>query len=231
MPLPKATYSDIISEYLIVGEGAGDASLVRNLCEQRGITGFQIEDAGGSTKLETYLAGLQGRKGFDALKLLIVVADCDDDPGESFASVMKQLKAAKVVYPEAPYTFAYRSNLGDLGTYVLMLPFNGNTATRGALESILLPSAVSHLSRHVACLDAWCACLEIDHLSSSHRDKVRLRSLIAAAHPEDPNIGLQYAINPSKNLIPLSHTCFDPLAEVIQMLPGNFLTFVESMRR
>lgn len=208
---------DITETFLIVGEGGGDASLIRNLCADRAIAGFQIEDAGGSSKFQAFVDGLSTRRGIDQLRALIIVADCDESPDASFSEIRKQLKAAKLPTPDNPFTFAQRHDC--FAVYVLMLPFQGVAATKGALETVLLPSAEAHLSNHVPCLDHWCACLNLSGLSQSHRDKVRLRSLLTAANPEDPNVGLQWAISPTRNLIPLGHSCFDELANLIRSIP------------
>jgi hypothetical protein len=223
MPPPRAR--EITSDLLIVGEGAGDAALIRYLAAVRGINGFQVEDAGGNSKFQPFMAGLPGLRGFDKLKGLIVVADTDSGADDSFRSIQKQMKAAKIVCAHAPYKVANPPN-ADYATYVLMLPFVDDgvdiIAQTGALETMLLPSAEAHLNSHIDCLNAWCACVQMDALSKTHRDKARLRSLIAAAYPEDPNIGLQYALSPSKNLIPLNHQCFDALEALLRSLPEKF---------
>ena len=64
----------ISRDFLVVGEGKGDAAFVRHLCEIRGIdaTNFQIEQAGGSGNFEKYIGGLRVRANFDRVKGLLV---------------------------------------------------------------------------------------------------------------------------------------------------------------
>jgi len=210
-----------------VGEGRGDAALIRYLCENRNISGFQFEDALGASKFETFLSGLRARKGFHALKGIIVVADCDDQPDDRFRDIYRQLKAAKLPVPNGPYTYCQQKNVSALATFVLMVPFSGQpfsgmTPIRGALETIILPAAEAHASKaQIDCLNAYCSCAEINNLGIAARDKTRLRSLIAMSHPDDPNITLPWAIRPGANLIPLDHPCFNDLAEVIRQLPSR----------
>src|SRR5271157_139395 len=109
---------DIRCDLLIVGEGAGDAALVRHLVETRGITDFQVEDAGGSSKFQAFISGLAARPGFNRLKGLIVVADSDCGADESFKGIRAQIKAAKIPCPHAPYTVARLPHIG-YATYVL----------------------------------------------------------------------------------------------------------------
>jgi hypothetical protein len=225
MPEPGRP-TEIHHDLLIVGEGTGDASLIGHLTENRGIDGFQIEDAGGSSKFQAFIAGLAALKGIARLKALIVVADSDAGADTSFKHIRTQMKAARIPYPQTPYTFAIQPNMGTYATYVLMIPFSIGppiTANTGALETLLLPSAEEHFSSHIRCLDSWCACLQMDGWSKTSRDKARLRSLLAAAHPEDPNISLRLAVIPNKDLIPLGHQCFDALADLLRSLPQQVL--------
>jgi hypothetical protein len=214
---------DILSDILIVGEGAGDAALIRHLTDDRGITGFQIEEAGGNTKFQSFINGLPARTGFKTrLKALVVVADTDGGADESFKNIAKQMKAEKFPCSHAPYKVAKLPHI-DYVTYILMIPFakagEGITPITGALETLLLPSAEQHLSRFSQCLDDWCNCVQMSGWSKTHQDKARLRSLIAAAYPQDPNCGLQWALKPDKNLIPLNHPSFDDLADLLRRLP------------
>ena len=217
---------DIRSDLLIVGEGAGDAALIRYLAEARSISGFQVEDAGGSSKFQAFIEGLSARPGFNRLKGLVVVADADNGADDSFKNIRSQIKAARIPCSHAPYVVARLPQV-TYATYVLMIPFSASggslTARTGALETMLLPSAEAHLGGHLECLDAWCECVQMSGWSRTHRDKARLRSLIAASHPDDPNIGLQYALSPNKGLIPLDHESFDELTELLRSLPQKLV--------
>lgn len=223
MPDPP---KDIRSDLLIVGEGAGDAALIQHLTEARGITGFQIEDAGGSSKFQSFISGLLARSGFNRLKALIVVADADEGADDSFNKIRTQMKAARIPCPHAAYVVARLPNITFV-TYVLMIPFtilgDAIVSNTGALETILLPSAEAHLVRYLQCLNDWCDCAQMDQWTKTHRDTARLRSLLAAAYPKDPNIGLQWALSPSKNLIPLDHPSLDMLADLLRALPQQVL--------
>ena len=67
------------SEFLVVGEGTGDATLLKHLCHARGISHFQFEDVRGDTKFPVHLAGLMSHTG-KKLRGLLVVGDNDDAP-------------------------------------------------------------------------------------------------------------------------------------------------------
>ncbi|PWU05592.1 MAG: hypothetical protein C5B51_14100 [Terriglobia bacterium] len=212
----------ITSEYLIVGEGGGDSALIKYLCENRQITYFQIEDSGGSSKFESYITGLRSRRGFDKLKLLVIVADCDDGADVAFNNIRRQLRNADLPYPNGPRSFARRPDRP--ATFVIMLPFNGNQSLTGSIETLLLPAAKAHHPNHIWCLEQWRDCVDAQAQSAAHRDKMQLRALLAAIHPSDPNISLQWALRPQADLIPLSHQSLDALADVLKQIPQAFET-------
>ena len=218
--MPLTVNLPISSEFLIVGEGNGDSALVKYLCADRNITHFQIEDSGGASQFEKYITGLKTRRGFDSLKLIVIVADCDDGADASFDKIRRQLKAADMPYPNRPRVFAKRAS--GPATYVIMVPFDGENSLTGALESLLLPAAIAHHPGQVHCMEQWRDCVGAPAQSASHRDKMLLRALLAAAHPDDPNISLAYALSPTKNLIPLAHSSFDALAALLQSIPDVF---------
>lgn len=214
----------IESDLLVVGEGTGDASLIRYLSQDRGITGFQVLDAGGSSQFQQFIEGLPAVPGYIGLKGLVIVADSDEGADESFKNISSQLKAAKVhARPGIPFHVG-RSPQSDFATYVVMLPFAGTSddpkPLTGALESVLLPAALDNSPDLAKCTERWCECVQMQQWRNTHRDKARLRSLIAAAHPRDPNISLSWALRPELKIIPLNHSCFDPLAGLLRSLRG-----------
>jgi hypothetical protein len=211
------------TEILVVGEGAGEAELVRQILDRRYGESHPwfVDDAGGNTKFSRYLSGLAARTGGARLRAIVIVADCDDGPEKSFKEVRKQIKTAALPCPNEPFRFARRRNQEDNpATYVLMLPFGpGPKSTKGALETLLLPAVRAKFPDLDVCLEPWRECAQKGRWSTTHRDKFLLRSLLAAAHPSDPNYGIQYALKPSSGLIPIDHECFHPLTELLESLP------------
>ena len=55
--------------------------------------------------------------------------------------------------------------------------------------------------------------------NGSHVDKFRLRALLAASFPSNPNFGLQYALDPAHDVIPLTHGSFDHIVAFLRGLP------------
>ena len=224
MTLPTAP-SPITSEFLIVGEGSGDASFIAHLCQVRGVTGFQIEDARGESRFVDHIKGLQSRRGYDRLKAMLVVGDNDDGPEDSFGRIRNYLKDAKVPYPDATLTVARRDREG-LAVVVMMIPYEAGIPVRGCLETLLLRSLDDGQPRVKACVDGYRDCLG-GARTRNQEDKLRLRCFVAAMHPEDPNLSLSFVVSPSKGIIDLNHRSFD---EIYRFLAG-FSNFCEPRQR
>jgi hypothetical protein len=218
VPLPDT--KRITHEFLIAGEGAGDQALFSYLCAAHEMTNYQCDNFGGIGNLESWLSGLPGLGGYEHLRLLIIVADNDDHPDERFIEVRRAIKKAKLPTPQS--AFALKKEANKPAVFVVMLPFTPPaTANRGCLETLLFESASANLPQYIPCVDQFCACVVSDAwLQRSHVDKLRLRILLSAACEDDPNLGLQYALNPAKNLIPLSHGSLDALVALLRDTPA-----------
>jgi hypothetical protein len=206
-------------DFLIVGEGKGDASFFKHLCSIRHIEGFQIEAADGAGKLQAYLSGLSSRTDFGRVKAIIVVGDNDETPVDSFNQVAKQLKKAKLPVPQEPLKVK-RIKPEGIAIAVMMIPYTFAAGpTKGCLESLLLPAIEQHKPEVKVCVDTYSTCLA-GNLTKNKQDKFRVRCSIAAMWPEDPNFGLQYALDPAKNMIPLDNPVFDEVAQFLSGFPA-----------
>jgi hypothetical protein len=201
---------------LIVGEGKGDSAFVTHLLANRAIEGFEVDEAGGTGHFPEYLKALPGRSGFRDLKGLLVVADCDDSPDDSFTAIRKALKKAGLPFPERHLELGQGQGHTNLVTSIMMLPFAATGPTRGCLETLLFIAASEQHPEIAACVDPTCQCVNTAAWTKPTAiDKFKLRVLIGAAHRDDPNFGLQYALDPGHNLIPLGHPAFTPAADAI----------------
>jgi len=215
--VPVPARKEITEELLIVGEGDGDEAFFRYLCEVRNVPGFQFDCANGISDFETFLKGLPGRSGISKLRAVLIVGDNDETPDANFSIIQKQIGRAKLPQPQNPLSRVAR---GDL-TYriaVLMLPYPriGNTS-HGCLESLLLPAIERNFDPELNCLDSFCQCITGcgKYWSRTSRDKMRLRCLLSSCHPDDPNLGLRYALKPTLNLVPLDDHIFDEVHELL----------------
>jgi hypothetical protein len=108
-----------------------------------------------------------------------------------------------------------------------MLPYPrvGNSS-RGALETLLLPAVEQQFPVQTTCVDQYCQCILGVGLpwTRTEQDKLRLRCLLSGSNNTDANVGLQYALNPNRNLIPLNHVTFDPITDLL----SHFVEWMES---
>jgi hypothetical protein len=221
--MPPAQRVQITQERVIVGEGAGDAAFFTHLCAVNNIQGFQCLDAGGRDKFEQYLKDLNTITGFTAkCRLLLVVGDNDDDNvADSFKRVRLAVKRAKLPVPDtAQQVMKWTTN--DLKVAIAMIPFNeAGQAVRGCLETLLLPAAFERNGLIAHCIPAFGECVGANGWANgSHADKFKLRALLAAVFRADPNFGLQYALNPVHNVIPLDHQSFAGIVALLRDLPA-----------
>jgi hypothetical protein len=212
VPSPK-TPTQITSEFLVVGEGSGDASFIENLCKVRDIQGFQVEDARGESKFPEYLKGLPDRRGYERLKGILIVGDSDDSPDANFNQIKGYLKDAKMPQPNSHLALARRDGVT---VCVALIPYNDGRAVRGCLDTLLLRYIEAEKRGFAGCIDAFRACINGSRRSNNQEDKFKLRCFIAAMYPEDPNLSITFAVLPSKGLIDLRHSTFDEIAAFLQ---------------
>ena len=123
--------------------------------------------------------------------------------------------------PENPFDIAKWTTC-DFAVSVMMIPFVNGTCQKGCLETLLLQSITATFPAIHQCAEAYLNCAGVNGWANAGSiAKMRLRSILSAAWPEDPYLGLQWALNPAKGLIPLQHPCFDGIAAFLQAFPGR----------
>jgi hypothetical protein len=206
---------------VIVGEGGGDEAFFRYLCDVRGINGFQYFGAGGVDNYEGFLKSLPKMTGFSRLcKVLIVVGDNDDAIDASWTKIRKYIKNAKLPTPNEPLKMAKHST-GDLEVYGMMIPFDDQqNRYKGCLETLLLKAVQDNKPELAKCIKPFSDCLKMEETvtNGSHLDKFRLRAILAAAFPDDPNFALQWALSPKHGVMPLNHAAFDGIEQFLRTI-------------
>jgi hypothetical protein len=206
---PTLSKVELTGRRIIIGEGDGDSTFLKYLCQVRGIGDYQFWSAKGNTDFGQAMRAVIGATGSSRLESVILVADNDETPGDNFASVRRQIPDAWP-RPNNPLERARRN--GAPNVVILMIPYPRiGDSSHGCLESMLLQAAEAQLVAQVDCLNAYCDCIGTNQWTRTSRDKMRLRCLVSASYPEDPNAGLQYSLKPDRNLIPLTHSYFDDM--------------------
>jgi hypothetical protein len=220
--MPSAQRVQITEERVIVVEGAGDAAFFTHLCAVNNIRGFQCLDAGGRDNFEQYLKDLRTITGFNTkCKLLLVVGDNDDRLEDSFKRVRLAVKKAKLPVPDKAQQIL-KWTTHDLRLGIVMIPFNdAGDSIKGCLETLLLASAFERNDQIAKCIPAFGTCIGADTWANgSHVDKFKLRALLAAVFPDDPNFGLQFALKPDHGVIPLDHASFGGIVGFLRAVPN-----------
>src|SRR2546422_10484935 len=104
---------------MLLGEGVEEEVFLQALLSHLGISGVQVEQYSGKSKLAPFLKALKNRSGFAQLVRLSILRDGDDDPDGAETSV-------KSAIGQAAFSI-------DLTVKMLILPGGGKL---GALENL-----------------------------------------------------------------------------------------------
>jgi hypothetical protein len=145
-------------------------------------------------------------------KAVIVVADNDSNPAESFDLVQKQIRdAEKWGVPTKPREGVKLDELPPVS--VLMLPWDD---VPGSIDTICFAAAARKRPEVAACVEAFVRCVKAEGWDVHNASKLRLRCLLSAACKDNPNTGLPRAWSTEKgrpgDLVPLDDECFNEIA-------------------
>jgi hypothetical protein len=205
---------------IILGEGQPDETFFDKLIKARNLGAFDFRPPArgasyGNTGFQKRLEGLSTETGIEQCKAVIIVADNDSDPDESFQAVVRQLQAVgNWGVPSRPRESVKAGNLPPLS--VLMLPWDG---VRGSLDTLCFTAAATKRPPIATCVEAFVKCVKADGWNIEKLSKLRLRCLLSAACKDNPNTGLLYAWSKDKgrpgDLIPLEDKCFNEIADFL----------------
>jgi hypothetical protein len=206
---------------IMLCEGDHDDSFFSELIRARHLPEFDIRKPGpkehsGISGFNIRLVGLKVLRGITDCPAILIVADNDDKPRESFNNVRKQIKAAHGFgVPRAPRTPARSNDYPPLS--VLMLPWD---TKHGCLETLLFVSAAEKRPGIAECAKAYIKCVGEEKFTKSKLAKLQMRLLVSGSCPGDPYTGMQWLWTTQKgrgkDLVPLSHNCFDEVAKFLQ---------------
>jgi Protein of unknown function (DUF3226) len=207
---------------ILLAEGAGDEAFFRNLIKIRKLKSVDIRSpkpgaASGTTTFAERLIGLKAETGFEKCPVVLIVADNDEAPERSFRSIVDQIRRIGWEPPTKPRDISASPTLPHIA--VLMLPWDD---IPGCLETLCYTSASAQRETIAKCVERFTKCVKSSKWPIQQQSKLKMRCLIAGACDKDPNTGLQYAWSGGKrpdDLIPLTHECFDQVAELLESLP------------
>jgi hypothetical protein len=203
---------------LILCEGTHDRGFFEELISKRKLGNFHVicpdNSNAGIDGFGRTLKGIQVNTGFDLLRNLIVVGDSDDDPEASKARLMTQLGqggfdvADGLSLPGHP----------DLSVHAWMIPGEG---VRGSLESLCFQAATRHNPLVAKCVDEFLVCAGTRDWPIQKLDKARLRAFVAASYKRNPDVGLGMIWANDPDLVPVTDSIFDEIANQISSIVAN----------
>jgi hypothetical protein len=224
----KVSNFSIRKPYLILCEGNHDRAFFQEMVNKRTDVPKDYEPAdpkylgflsGGNSRWGSCLDALVATSGFDALKGLIIAADNDNKPTESFNNILNALKnaakwpgppAGRYAVPAAPWQI----EKGPPAIAVMMLP---RRRMRGSLDTLCVKAAQIHISKAtMQCVESYSKCAKFATLPASKEAKAKLRALIACYHRKDPELPFRDIWDECPSLIPVTNSLFDQIAKFLK---------------
>lgn len=219
---------------VIVCEGSSDCAFFNELKKptERNISGIQLAfpnheetPTGGRNGFSAVLGALKGKRGFDQLRLVLLVSDNDDNPADSLSKVKDQIRdAGDYGIPVDELVPAPALTAGFPATMIMMLPLH---KTKGQLEDLCLIAAYNQRADIVPYLGNYCLNVVKPSWSANRASKAILRMLFAS-HYGRPNTGMPYCWSGDSKpdlpgaLIPVSDTVFDEIADKLRTLVATY---------
>lgn len=221
--MPKR--SAFAEKRFILAEGPEDAAFTRNLIQTRHLVGFEIspnEDVGsirGNSGFERALIGCEPLTGFNGVSEVVILADNDGTPRESFEAVLAQLMGAKTQGNlkrtwGVPSSAGARS-IGDPSVTIWMWPFANQI---GCLETLIWPVLQRKYPKETACVDKAAQCAGTSAWPISKLDKARVRCFLSLAYKDDPAATLATVLSKAPSLIQMTDAVFDPIFNFLRSL-------------
>jgi hypothetical protein len=214
--------------YLILCEGDRDRAFFREIISKRTDVPKDYEPtdpkylgflSGGNSRWKSCLDALVATSGFDTLKGLIIAADNDDKPKESFNNILSALNNAaswpgppegRYAVPGAPWQI----EKGPPAIAIMMMP---RRRMRGSLDTLCVKAAQTQISKKTKqCIDSYSRCAKFESLPASKEAKAKLRALIACSHRKDPELSFGKVWDECPDLIPVTDSLFDQIAKFLK---------------
>lgn len=224
--------SAITNKRLVICEGMHDVELFDNLCSLHSLE-FQAVSAGyvggaprnrdGIDYLTPALNALPGIPGFDTvLEAILIVADNDTTPVDAFNKVKQLIEATADIDVGRRYSVPNQP-LVKAGARpsitIMMLPWTGSP---GALDTICLTAASNRRSDLAKEVDAFAIAAKVGAAHGwpiTKEHKMKLRCLISAAYPKDPNIAPAWVWRDGTDLVPLADPAFKQIVSFLRTFP------------
>jgi hypothetical protein len=157
---------------------------------------IQVQNFGGVTELNDFLAALAKMSAFDTVDTLGIVRDAEKSAGRALQSVCSSLKRRGLPFPKAPGLF--EGSEPKVGVFILP-----DGKSPGMLEDLCLRSVGDDPA--MPCLDRYFGCLETADSLPKNLSKGRVQAFLASrAQP-----GLLLGEAAGRKYWPWDHTAFN----------------------
>ncbi len=198
----------------VLSEGAADATFLAKLAEARGkfpkFYVFPHNDHHGAGAFGHMLMALKGNpRMFARLRGVLIVADCKDDPDDTFKGIRKQVRKVDGFRVPDELLKITEEPSDQPGVFVMLLP---DEKTPGSLESLYASSILQKAAWREKCLSAYLSCDKSDvaKWSAEKQAKAKFHALVAASYEADPSRAASQVFRSKKDdLIDLKAKCFD----------------------
>lgn len=217
-------YNELTTPKMIVCEGPSDRAFIRQI-----ISTFRLPEVcvrytsttghgpGGIDRFGSFLTGVRSFKGFYDLTDILLIADNDISPQENFQKIVAQINSVKDdVIPRVKFV-APSQPMENVGTNpsitVMMIPFTG---VSGNLETLCLKAAMESSPDISVAVNQFAESTQVESWPEiTLKSKMKLRSILAAAHKKDPFIGLSALWCERPELIPVTHESLKDVVDAV----------------
>lgn len=173
----------LTEQVLLLVEGQDESNFFKALFGHSTVTGVQIEDMKGKSKIKAYLAALKRASGFSNVSRMAVIRDADTDAAAAFDSVRNALRTNGLPYPTRSGGFNTQDR-PHVGVYII--PDNKHS---GMLEDLCLATVVEDPA--FVCINGFLECVK-DRTDSQpiNPAKSRVATFLAAQPDPPPSLGV-----------------------------------------
>lgn len=169
----------ISSSKIICVEGRDEVNFLNALLTYLGIPNVQIFDFEGKSQYRTKIPALINMAGFEAVELLALIRDADNNPPNSaFISLFNIVQNAGLQPPKNDQEFS--TGKPRIGIYIM--PGNDQT---GALEDLCIESISSE--NNFDCVEIYFDCIGAE---LSHPSKAKVLCYLSGKDPYSNSLGL-----------------------------------------
>lgn len=199
-PLP------ILEPNVVVGEGLDEQNFFECFIKHVRLSGIEVRDIGGKTKLEENLRTLKITTGYNKISTLGITRDADDDYAGAFTSVQRALRNVGLAVPREPLTLAG----SNPRIVVLILP---RPNQNGMLETLCLEAVQGDPA--MPCLDAFFRCIEDTvPIQPKNKSKAKVHAFLSTREEESSRLGLAA----QKKYWPFDSGAFDVIRNFLKIL-------------